>query len=59
MQTGGKYDGGDDLTKTVGDTFGRWQELAALNKTNVKNGELFTGFLIQFEDARTAMHRYG
>lgn len=59
LQTGGAFDGGDGSPLQIADTFGKWQKLAVDNKKAIKRGENFTGFLVHFEDERTALHRYG
>jgi phosphatidylserine/phosphatidylglycerophosphate/cardiolipin synthase-like enzyme len=60
MQTGGEYDGGDGSTQKVSDAFEKWKALSLENKRHIDQGlPEMTGFIVQFEDKRTAMHRYG
>lgn len=59
MQTGGEHDGGDGSPQKVSDTFEKWKKLASKNREAISQVNAFSGFLVQFEDTRTAMHRYG
>ncbi len=61
MQTGGDRDGtgGEGAKEEIALAFKRWQELAAVNKNAISRGDVFAGFLVEFEDKRTALYRYG
>jgi len=58
-ERGGEGTGGNASTKEVALAFERWKALASDNKIAIGRGDTFTGFLVKFEDKRTAMHRYG
>ncbi len=61
MQTGGDREGtgGEGSNEEIAKAFESWQRLASNNKSKTRSGEMFNGFLVQFEDKRTALHRYG
>lgn len=62
MQTGGDKvgTGGEGIKEEIALAFEHWGRRAAANKFNIdKNRYGMTGFLVQFEDKRTALHRYG
>ena len=58
-ERGGEGTGGNASTKEVALAFKHWKALASDNKIAIGRGDTFTGFLVKFEDKRTAMHRYG
>lgn len=58
--TGAKaLNGGEEVSATIVDTFKNWQELAANNKKFVQKGSQLSGFIVKFEDLRTATERVG
>jgi phosphatidylserine/phosphatidylglycerophosphate/cardiolipin synthase-like enzyme len=61
MQTGGDLEGigGKGSNKEIVKAFKYWKTLAFDNKEAIARGDAFVGFLVQFEDMRTSMHRYG
>lgn len=61
MQTGGARggDGGQGSSVEIAEAFGKWRRLAANNKDAILQKRSFSGFLVPFEDKRTALHRYG
>lgn len=63
MQTGGDRDGtgGEGSKEEVAKAFKQWGTLAAENAGAITANppRPMTGFIVQFEDKRTALHRYG
>jgi phosphatidylserine/phosphatidylglycerophosphate/cardiolipin synthase-like enzyme len=59
--TGGDSDaiGGDATPDEMVTAFKTWQDLAANNKKFVRKGSQLSGFIVKFEDLRTATERVG